>query len=479
VAQYGARQKVTRLKFYIQEAVREVARKQPLLQLGSREVIVFTDAGDESQALDVHALAAEARERGVRVHVVCFTGNGRGKGLARRLDEMQQLAEGSGGRYLQVEDTPDPAAAMRELARATEQLYWLDVAFCDVKPGRTHDRLSVEVLTGGARTHWSSPVRFRQSAEGSATAPCQPAPASASSGTSASPGATPSPGSAGTVTPPGTPGASPGSTPSGPAASSGAPASPGASPSSGAPSASGASPGSGSSGGGSAPAASASPWRDLLPWLLLLLVLGAGILLVLLVLLARRRERPKEPPVVAAAPPPQPPAPAPTPEPAPPPAPAWKDPFLTLPETRLVVLRGPPGLEAFYRVHKSPFTLGARAAEMDLALEHPSISGHHATVQLYRNGNVFVTDERSTNGTFVDGRRLEAGERVPVKAGQVLRLGAHLELKVEQPSAQAVLESAAPPMAVAPPLAPAPAAPAESPRAKMKTVYAPARGEDE
>ncbi len=434
VSKLGAKQKATRLKSYIQQAVREVAEKQPLRNEGSRDVIVFTDAGDESQALSVQAVAAEARALGVRIHVVCFTEGSSGKGLARQLDEMQQLAEGSGGRYLQVEDTPDLPGAMRELAQATDHLYWLDVAFCGVKPGAPPtDRLSVEALTNGVRTHGSNPVPFRQTAEKPSTEPCEPPSAPAQPTVTA-----PTAPSNTTTTPP-------------------------------------ASPGSGTPG----PTPSASPLRELLPWALLALALLLGVLL-LVFLLGRKGQRKEEAPAVVAAPPPPAPVVSPEPEPAPPPSPAWKDPFVTLPETRLVVLRGPTGMERFYRIHKSPYTLGAKAGEVDLAVGHPAVSGHHATVQLYRNGNVFVVDERSTNGTFVDGRRLNPGERVPVQPGQVIRLGAHVELKIEQPAFQATATPAsAPPLAVAPPTAPAPAAPAESPRAKMKTVYAPARGDDE
>jgi hypothetical protein len=420
----GASQQVTRLKFYVQEAVREAAQKQSLASRGSREVIVFTDAGDESDALDVKAVAAEARELGVRVHVVCFTRGARGRRLAQRLDEMQQLADGSGGRYLQVEDVKDPEQAMGELVRALDRLYWMDVALCGVKPGQTYDRVSVEAVTGGQRSHWSEPVRFRQSAEGGATQPCEPQPA---------------------ATPP-------------------APE--------------------------PQPTATAQPSESSAPSWLWLLLVGAGLALAgtLVGLLARRRapaetpapSPPPAPPVVTSPPPV---VQAPVPE-APPPAP-WKDPFVTFPETRLVVKQGPPGLEPYYRVHKAEFTIGARVGEMDLAVNHPAISGHHATVQLYKTGNVFVIDQRSTNGTWVDGRRLEPGQRVQLKPGQSLRLSQHLELVLMQPGTQprpeepAPAPSAAPP-SVAPPTQgpPAEASRPEGGRPKPKTVFAPAR-EDE
>jgi predicted component of type VI protein secretion system len=158
----------------------------------------------------------------------------------------------------------------------------------------------------------------------------------------------------------------------------------------------------------------------------------------------------------------------------------WKDPFATLPETRLVVSKGPPGLEPFYRVHKSAFTIGARQGEMDLAVNLPQLSGHHVTVQLFKGGNVFVKDEHSTNGTFVDGRRLNPGERVQVRPGQSIRLSQHLELTLVQPGVQPAEPSAGVPLAAAPPSAPAAAQPsAEAPRTKARTIYAPARGDDE
>lgn len=481
----GTDQLVTRLKFYIQQAVREAAREQPLPRGGSREVIVFTDAGEESAALKVKELAREARERGVRIHVVVFSDQGAGRGIARRLDEMSQLAEGSGGRYIQVGDV-DARRAVTGLVGALEHLYWLEVAFCGVKPGQTSDRLSVEALVGQSPTAWSDPVAFRQRAEGTATAACPGSvvmgASSAQSGTGARPGAPGStaqpgtPAGSGSPTQPGTAPGSPGTAaqPGGTTGTPGGSAQPGGG--MGAP---------GSAGGpAGAPGASAAPGG--LPWWLLALLIGLGLLLllVLIVLLSRRRSEPvaakPSPPVTAqpAAPP------AAEPPPArselPPAAPAvWKDPFATLPETRLVVSRGPPGLEPFYRVHKSTFTIGARRGEMDLAVDLPQLSGHHVTVQLFKAGNVFVKDEHATNGTFVDGRRLNPGERVLVRPGQSIRLSQHLEFTLVQPGLQPAEPSAQEPIAAAPPSAPAAPPSAEAPRAKARTLYAPARGDDE
>jgi len=442
--QLGARQNATRLKFYIREAAAEAARALPLSQNGSREVVVFTDAGEESDALSVKQVAADARALGVRLHVVAFSGKGTGKGVARRLDDMAQLARDSGGRYIQVEDG-DARLALAGLAEALEHLYWLDVSFCGVKPGVTTGKLSADALLGGRPAASSPPVSFRQSAEGAATQPCTP-------GTSAPVAQSPSSGT-GTAT-----GASP---------------TPGASSPTGAP---GAPAGAGGSDAG-------IPWG--LIALALLVVLG---LVVALILALSRRNAPAQPavpapvpvaPAVAAPPAVAEPAPV-SPPLASGPAQPWKDPFATLPETRLVVSKGPPGLEPFYRVHKSPFTVGARQGEVDLAIELPQLSGHHATLQLFKMGNVFIQDAGSTNGTFVEGRRLSPGERVQVKPGQLIRLSQHLEFTLVQPG----LQPAEPAPAGAPVVPAPPAPPAEPPaapeaRVKHKTLYAPVRGDDE
>lgn len=453
VKQLGTDQLITRLKFYVQEAVREAALAQPLAQGGSREVIVFTDAGEESAALDVKELAREARDKGVRIHTVVFSGSRTGKGLAQRLDEMSQLAEGSGGRYIQVQGLTTEAAApsLRSLAEAVENLYWLEVSFCGVKPGQTSDRLSVQALAKGQAVAWSGDVSFRQSDEGGATRAC---PNTVTQGTSST--------SPSTGTPTGTSPANP----------------PTVNPSTGTPEP--------TTPPGTEPISSQASRK--VPWwgvLLFLLLLGGLVVW----LLSRRRSEPAPTPVARAQPPA---VPVPAVEPAPPvstphvtqvePAPAvWKDPFATLPETRLMVTQGPAGLEPFYRVHKATFTIGARTGEMDLAVNLPQLSGHHATVQLFKNGNVFVQDNQSTNGTFVEGRRLQPGERVQVKPGQRIRLSQHLELTLNQPGLQPSADPASGgvPLVEAPPSQPAVPAPAQPSRPKDRTLFSPARGDDE
>jgi hypothetical protein len=53
-----------------------------------------------------------------------------------------------------------------------------------------------------------------------------------------------------------------------------------------------------------------------------------------------------------------------------------------------------------------------------------NVSRRHATVGIDGNGQPWVRDERSTNGTFVNDRRLQPGEQAPIRDGDSIRLAA-------------------------------------------------------
>jgi hypothetical protein len=60
-----------------------------------------------------------------------------------------------------------------------------------------------------------------------------------------------------------------------------------------------------------------------------------------------------------------------------------------------------------------------RAADSHVLVEHPTVSGNHCEV-LLGDGQVTVRDCGSTNGTFVDGSRIQVATLLP---GQTLRVG--------------------------------------------------------
>jgi len=67
-----------------------------------------------------------------------------------------------------------------------------------------------------------------------------------------------------------------------------------------------------------------------------------------------------------------------------------------------------------------------RSSGNDFQIEHPTISARHCELVLASDG-LNVRDCESTNGTFVEGKRIRAG---PLQAGQTLALG-DVEIAVE------------------------------------------------
>jgi hypothetical protein len=64
-----------------------------------------------------------------------------------------------------------------------------------------------------------------------------------------------------------------------------------------------------------------------------------------------------------------------------------------------------------------------RVSDNDLHLDHPSVSKIHAALVMNREGTLLVADTGSTNGTFVNGRRISYGEARQLEAGDVVGFG--------------------------------------------------------
>jgi pSer/pThr/pTyr-binding forkhead associated (FHA) protein len=77
-------------------------------------------------------------------------------------------------------------------------------------------------------------------------------------------------------------------------------------------------------------------------------------------------------------------------------------------------------------------TLGGDATN-DLVLSGRGISERHARLERFGSGALFVTDADSTNGTWVEGVRLERGERRLLRPGQRVVLGQDVEFEVLAP----------------------------------------------
>jgi pSer/pThr/pTyr-binding forkhead associated (FHA) protein len=72
-----------------------------------------------------------------------------------------------------------------------------------------------------------------------------------------------------------------------------------------------------------------------------------------------------------------------------------------------------PGLE---------MKIGRDAAKCHISLSEPRVSAVHATLKM-EGGQLYVRDEQSNNGSFVDGHRLAPNVWTVAPAGGVLRFG--------------------------------------------------------
>lgn len=80
----------------------------------------------------------------------------------------------------------------------------------------------------------------------------------------------------------------------------------------------------------------------------------------------------------------------------------------------------------FWPIHQGSTVIGRKesGAGLDLEIDHPTTSSRHATVYAAaRPGRLKVEDLGSTNGTYVNERRLEPGEHRPLEQGDTLRFG--------------------------------------------------------
>lgn len=101
----------------------------------------------------------------------------------------------------------------------------------------------------------------------------------------------------------------------------------------------------------------------------------------------------------------------------------------------LVVIGG-AGLGRRLRLDENPLVIG-RDAQVGLVLASPDVSRRHCRVDL-RNGEVIATDLNSTNGTYVDGKRIREPTALP--DGSILEIGQQV-LKHERRSTREVQEA--------------------------------------
>jgi VWFA-related protein len=99
----------------------------------------------------------------------------------------------------------------------------------------------------------------------------------------------------------------------------------------------------------------------------------------------------------------------------------------------LTLTKAPPGAASVGQrtiVAQYPFTIGRKDAA--LTINDISVSRLHAQITMdQRNNSFWFEDMNSSNGSFINGVRVNAGQPVQISNGSQLRLGPNVEIKFE------------------------------------------------
>ncbi|WP_395138839.1 FHA domain-containing protein [Armatimonas sp.] len=109
-----------------------------------------------------------------------------------------------------------------------------------------------------------------------------------------------------------------------------------------------------------------------------------------------------------------------------------KAPKATAPEQWFVIVTLPRGTEIEARLETFPFAIG-RSQELgnSLVIEADSLSRQHAVIEKMGTGFT-LKDKDSTNGTFVNGKRLAAGDPEPIAPENKIRFGLNVNVRLEK-----------------------------------------------
>jgi two-component system cell cycle response regulator len=108
------------------------------------------------------------------------------------------------------------------------------------------------------------------------------------------------------------------------------------------------------------------------------------------------------------------------------------EPVPVLPAYLIVLNGGVPG--AMLRLAPGETRLG-RAADNTFQLPDADISRHHAVLTVESDGQIYLTDLDSTNGTFLNARRVPSQRPVALRDGDRIQFGSSLVVKFARPDA--------------------------------------------
>lgn len=98
----------------------------------------------------------------------------------------------------------------------------------------------------------------------------------------------------------------------------------------------------------------------------------------------------------------------------------------------LSILQSPPELALGSKIPLQPLPFVVGRVEGSLLLKEPNISRRHAEISFDAARQVyFITDLNSSNGTFVNGQRIPAGQPVQLINGAVINFGPNVSVRFE------------------------------------------------
>jgi len=98
----------------------------------------------------------------------------------------------------------------------------------------------------------------------------------------------------------------------------------------------------------------------------------------------------------------------------------------------LFILKAPPELSLGSKIPLLPLPFVVGRVEGNLLLKEPNISRRHVEISFDAARNAYLlTDLNSSNGTFVNGQRIPAGQPYLLTAGAVINLGPNVSVRFE------------------------------------------------
>lgn len=90
-------------------------------------------------------------------------------------------------------------------------------------------------------------------------------------------------------------------------------------------------------------------------------------------------------------------------------------------ESRAYIVENEAGIDSKTYIHANPFVMGKSTQGTDLVCQSKHVSRHHAQI-VNISGQYYVVDLGSTNGTFLNGGKLEPNMQYPISSGDVITL---------------------------------------------------------